>query len=103
LRARKAPGSNHHVGDGGARTGEDQLGRQIDPEALTRKPHHSQAAARYAVSDGRLQVGCVVELDGVFIAIDPADRLIGIFATLRDAADAVADNISGSRSGGDAA
>jgi hypothetical protein len=82
VRGRKAPGSNHQVDGGGARTGEDRLGRQINPEASSRKLNYSQAAARYAVSDGRQHVGCVVESDGVYIAVNPAGVVVGTFARL---------------------
>jgi hypothetical protein len=85
VRARKAPGSNH-VDDGGARTAVDQLRTQIAPKALPQKLTRRQAAAaHYSVTSGRVTIGTINQIAGVFVAVDISGTTIGTFATLSEA------------------
>jgi hypothetical protein len=46
-------------------------------------------AQRYSVSDGRVAVGSIREVAGVFTAVTTNDVIIGTFGSLREAAAAL--------------
>jgi hypothetical protein len=67
----------------------DRLGQRIDTDANPQQPE-LQAARMLSVFDGRVRVGFIVRRERVgFEAFTADDRSLGLFATERDAADAI--------------